>query len=194
MMPPNRTVLIILLKLCVCTHFSYLLFLQRIFSSTMLNRNGIPLSSWSGVTFSSFIIIYDAIYLVFVFSKNPETGCGSPLLFSVCWGFFFFFSHGRTVNSVNRLFWTHWAGHGGHSSTLWICFPHLGIFLDKSHLAWHSVLWICQWTSFGYYWKCLHLYSQGIMIYRIFFVMSLTLLSKYMFLFCILKEFKNYQC
>lgn len=105
MMPPNRTVLIILLKLCVCTHFSYLLFLQRIFSSTMLNRNGIPLSSWSGVTFSSFIIIYDAIYLVFVFSKNPETGCGNPLLFSVCWGFFFF-SHGRTVNSVNRLFWT----------------------------------------------------------------------------------------
>lgn len=167
MIPPNKTVLIILLKFCVYTNFSYLLFLQRIFSSAILNRNGIPLSSWSGVTFSSFIIIYDAIYLVFVFNKNPETGCGGPLLFSVCWGVSFSVVGGLWIRSIA------FSGRTeqvmvGTSSTLWICFPHLGIFLNKSHLASHSVLWICQWTSFGYYWECLHLYSQGIMIYRIF--------------------------
>lgn len=100
MMTPNKKVLIILLKLCVFIHFSYLLFLQRIFSSTMLNRNGIPLSSWSGVTFSSCIIIYDVIYLFFFFYKNPVTGCGGPRLFSVCWGVSFSVVGGLWTGSV----------------------------------------------------------------------------------------------
>lgn len=153
MMPPNRTVLIILLKLCVCTHFSYLLFLQRIFSSTMLNRNGIPLSSWSGVTFSSFIIIYDAIYLVFVFSKNPETGCGSPLLFSVCWGFFFFFS-------VMGGLWIRSIAFSGCTEQVMVGTPPLyeSAFLTLA-FSWINLTWLG--TAFFGYASGLHLVITG---------------------------------
>lgn len=154
MIPPNKTVLIILLKLCVCTNFSYLLFLQRLFSSAILNRNGIPLSSWSGVTFSSFIIIYDAIYLVFVFNKNPETGCGGSLLFSVCWGFFVFFF------SVVGGLWIRSIAFSGRTEQVMVGTPppYESAFLTLA-FSWINLTWLG--TAFFGYASGLHLVITG---------------------------------